>query len=159
MKLTPPSVDRDTMPNYLSALVMAVIVVMLFTPFWHFGEGEAAQAVSINSYVWFPSDNTQVESYFQEALGEKPDINSVIVAPILLLVFGVLGALVCIMKADQPFAAIFPAFVGIAGIWGFATVPALRLGGAWGIILALCIALVCLGVWTVIRAISMRKHA
>lgn len=110
MKLTPPSMDRDTMPNYLSALVMAVIVVMLFTPFWHFGEGEAAQAVSINSYVWFPSDNTQVESYFQEALGEKPDINSVIVAPILLLVFGVLGALVCIMKADQPFAAIFPAF-------------------------------------------------
>ncbi|MBE5783418.1 MAG: hypothetical protein E7329_08920 [Clostridiales bacterium] len=158
MKLTPPSLDRASAPNFLSALVMAVIVVLLFTPFWHFGEGEAAQAVSINSYVWFPSDNTQVESYFQEALGEKPEINSVIVMPILLLIFGAIGTVLCILKADQPFVAVFPASVGVAGIWGFATVPALRLGSTWGIMLALCIALVGLAVWCVAQAISMWKH-
>ena len=158
MKCTPPPLERSTAFNYLSALMMLAVVVLLFTPFWHFGEGEAAQAVSINSYVWFPGDHAELEVYFQNALGEKTDINQIIVSPILLLVFGALGTVICTLKADNKAVFLLPLAVGIAGICGFATVPALRLGSTWILMLILCITLVCLALASVAQMISMCKH-
>ena len=143
------SLNRTSGLNYACAAVMLLMVVLLFVPFWNTGE----QTVSINSYVWMPSGQTKLEAYFADALGEKVDINSVVTAPVLLLVLGVLGAALSIFKGQSAFGSLLGIPFGIVGIWGYATCPVLRLGSLWGLHLALCIAALALSVGALVSGL------
>lgn len=155
--LKPLNHSHTTKINYLSAAILLVIVILLFTPFWHFGEGETAESVSINSYVWFPGDQRNLEDYFQEALGEKVDLNAFVAGPIMMLVFGAAGVIVCCLKADCAAASLLPIVAGGGGIWAYATTAALRLGSMWEVQMGLCIAALGLGLVNMISTISAAK--
>lgn len=152
MKKLSFSLNRTSVLNYACAAVMLLMVVLLFVPFWNTGE----QTVSINSYVWMPSDQRALETYFADTLGEKVDINSVVTAPVFLLLLGALGAVLSIFKGQSAFGSLLGIPFGIVGIWGYATCPVLRLGSMWGLHLALCIAALVLSVGALVS--GLRKN-
>lgn len=143
------SLNRTSGLNYACAVVMLLLVVLLFVPFWNTGE----ETVSINSYVWMPSEQKGLESYFADALGEKPDINEVVTAPVFLLLLGVLGAPLCIIMGQSTFGSLLGIPFGIVGIWGYATCPVLQLGALWELHLALCIAALALSLGALISGL------
>lgn len=131
--------------NILCAVVMAVLLVLEFTPYWHYGEGEEAASASINAYIWMPSDQGDLINYFGDALGEKPDINNEIGTPILILVLSLLGVVLCCVKPALPLSSLCGAVLGISGLMGYLGSAVLKLGSLWGLHLGLCIAALALG--------------
>lgn len=116
--------------NGICAVLMAVLLVLQFVPFWHFADGEEQAAVSISSYIWFPADNDGVDDYLSAAI-EDHSINDMLVTPILLLVLCAVGVVFCLIKSRNPFALLLPLASGFVGTVGYLTTPALQMGGAW----------------------------
>ena len=67
-------------------------------------------------------------------------MGQIIGMPILVLVSGAVGIVLCIIKAKSALVSLLPAICGISGIWGFLAVPAFQLGSNWVVSLVLCIA-------------------
>lgn len=82
--------------RHLSAVLMAVIFALHFTPFWTLDDGST---VSIASYTWFPKDNKPMDKYIkslfgndlESALGNKVAVNNIGGWAILAVVFAVIG--------------------------------------------------------------------
>ncbi len=128
----------------VSAILMVILLVLQFTPFWHYGE--AGESCSISGYVWFPSDQKALESWLGTQ-AENHDLNSFVGMPILILLLSAVGAVICMIKPDAGAAPLLPAACGLAGIIGYLTTPALKLGAGWAWHLLICIALLALGVY------------
>lgn len=135
--------------NVLCAVLMAILLVMQFTPFWQYGE--TGESSSISAYVWFPNDNGDVESWLESQI-EDFNINDVILTPILVLLLGGLGVVICLLKRDSRMAALLPTACGAAGAVGYLGNAALRLGNGWAFHLLLCIAIAAAGVLCLINA-------
>ena len=103
--------------NYICVVLMLVILVFQFLPFWHYSTEEESFATSIQTYIWFPGE-----------------------CRILVLVSGAVGIVLCLIKAKSAIVSLLPAICGISGIWGFLSTPAFQLGSNWVVSLVLCIA-------------------
>lgn len=114
----------------ICAALMVVLLVLQFTPFWHFMDGEEQAAVSISSYVWFPADYANVDDYLSGTIDDY-SINDMLTTPILLQVLCAAGAALCLIRAGHPLVLILPLAAGIAGTIGYLTTPALHMGGNW----------------------------
>ena len=60
------SFKRTRLGDIVCAVLMLAVLVLQFTPYWHIGEGEEQQNVSIGAYVWFPTDHKEVDTYMKE---------------------------------------------------------------------------------------------
>ncbi len=120
--------------NYVGIALMALLLLLQFMPFW--------DGVSIQSYIWYPKQYTVVDSYIAGQVGADYNINSIIWIPIIILVFSVLGIVLCALMSDSMLVSIAPFVCGIAGVYGYLVKRPLQLGTNWTIHLALCIALI-----------------
>ena len=141
--------------NVLCAVLMAILLFLQFTPFWHYGE--AGETCSISSYIWFPSEHKEVDSWLTSQ-AEGHDLNSFVAMPILTLVLSAVGMIFCLMKAKNGWTALFSAACGTVGILTYLISPALRLGNGWAWHLLLCIVLTALGVVGLIQQIEGFKQ-
>ena len=130
--------------NILCAVLMLVLLVCQFLPFWS-ANGDTA---SIQGYLWFPDTHSALTQYFQAETGSDSVPNDIAIMPILVLAAGVLGVVMCLWRSDKTWTAIFPLICGIAGIWGYLTKPAYQMGTLWVLHLILCI------VMTVVAVVS-----
>lgn len=128
-----------SMLNLVSAALLIVLLVLQFTPFWHF-DGETEQSSSIQSYVWFPDDHKELDSYLTEACGENYSLNSIVAMPVLVLALGAVGVVLCAVKSNRWQVSMLPAACGLVGAWGYLSRAAYHLGSGWGFHLVLCIA-------------------
>jgi len=107
-------------------LLMIVIFVLQFTPFWNFdGKG-----VSINGYVWFPHDHADLETYLKSNI-DGFTVNQVVLMPVIQLVACVVGIILFMAQGSNPLVALVSLVCSIGGIWGFLAEPAFRLGTNW----------------------------
>ena len=60
--------------NFVSVVLMAVYVILLFLPFWSY-DGISS---SIQSYIWFPGEKAELTAYLTAQLGESYTINNII---------------------------------------------------------------------------------
>ena len=120
-------INTTQIVSFICAALSFLIVILQFTPFWQFDGG----SVSIASYIWFPTDHSEVTDYLTGVLGNDYSINQIVVMHVLQLVLGVGGAVLCLMKSSSPLVVLVPAVTGAVGIWGFLSKPAYRLGGNW----------------------------
>lgn len=134
--------NKGAMVNVICAVLMAILLVLQFTPFWHYGE--AGENCSIGSYVWFPNDHNDLEKWLGTQ-AEGHDLNSFVGMPILILALSALGAVMCFIKPDSGWTALFPTACGVTGMIGYLTNEALKLGVGWIWHLLICIALLALG--------------
>ena len=82
--------------NYVCALLTLCLLILQFTPFWHYG----SDSISINGYVWLEPGNTEIANWFTSQLGSAININSVVITSVLVLLLGVAGVVLCIMKSE-----------------------------------------------------------
>ena len=163
--------DPKVVASFACALIMLVILALMFVPFWSYtGTNEDTfepedRITSINGYLWFPSDHSELEDAFNEyeegglnALYEASPMNfdengyledidaNKIAFPIgFQILFGAFGIAACLWKPKANAIALLPICCGLAGIYGYLVIPALRMGpaGLWitSLVLA-CIAIV-----------------
>lgn len=144
--------------NIVCALMMLVLLILQFTPFWQYGE-EGASA-SIGAYVWFPTENAAVGTAIKEAVGDDFTIESIVGVAVLLLLLSAAGIAACLIKMNSPVVSALPVACGLVGLYSFLTKPALRLGMNWGFQLALCIAMLIIGAVSLGSMLAGRKaHA
>ncbi|MBR5547182.1 MAG: hypothetical protein IKU70_09435 [Clostridia bacterium] len=146
--------NRGMTVNVICAVLMAILLVLQFVPFWHYGE--AGESCSISGYIWFPSDHKELESWLISQ-AEDHDLNSFVGMPILVLVLSVVGSIFCLLKADQNWVGLFPLACGAAGAVAYLTIPALRLGVGWTWHLLLCIVLAVLGGYGLMQQVKEMK--
>lgn len=94
-----------------------------------FGYNEVKR-LSILGYVGFPYN---VEDFTTEMTYKIENfyINDVVLLPIVLLVLGLLGIVVCFIKKDKMSSGFLPAAFGIVGVIGYLTSDFLKLGDAY----------------------------
>ena len=146
---------RTSLCNFICVLLMFVLLVFQFTPFWNI-EGETAEAVSIGSYVWFPTDNGALDDYLKERVGNDFAVESILAMPLVTLFLGIIGMVVCLVKADKFYSCLIPAVVGLVGTVAFLTTPALQLGSGWVMQLILYIVTLAVSVTGIVFSVKDR---
>ena len=146
--------NRGMTVNVICAVLMAILLVLQFVPFWHYGE--AGENCSIGGYVWFPSDHKELESWITSQ-AEDHDLNRFVGMPSLVLVLSIVGSIFCLVKADQNWVGLFTLACGAAGAVAYLTIPALQLGTGWAWHLLLCIVLAMLGVYELTQQVQEIK--
>lgn len=115
--------------NRVSALLMALLVLCQFMPYWHYGAADE-QSVSVNEYVWFPYNHNELTEELVAHYDEH-FINQVAWPTAGLTVLCALGAFVCFWKSENAGMSILPLLTGLFGLWFYLTTPAMKLGSIW----------------------------
>ena len=143
--------------NYIGAALSLVMLVMLFVPFWEYGDKTA----SINGFVWLQATDGELTSWFaRNAIGFSPmtDTNMLVITPVFMFVLSILGTIFCIKSSKSELISLLPFFCGLVGIVGYLTQPVLQLGQLWVVHLAISAALALVGlVATVLGIIVIAK--
>lgn len=126
--------------NLLCALLILGLLVCQFLPFWN--------GVSIQKYVWFPSDNEAVGGIISEATGREFSVNDVVLMPVLVLLSGAVGIVLCLWKPEEIFSSIAGIICAVSGIWGYLAEPAFRLGSLWVLHFILCLLILAVSAMT-----------
>lgn len=124
--------------SMITAVLTLAVSVMMFLPFWHFEE----QSISINSYVWKPSEHTDFERSLAEELGHKPDVNQIVRMPALMFLPEWIGIALCLIMRTSAWQMICTLPFGVFGVIGFLSSDALRLGSTWRLMMILCFAII-----------------
>lgn len=133
--------------NIVCALLLLATLIMQFQPFWtctdcktHKGEDKV---VSIAEYFWLPRHHEPIADemtdlyrevygpdYKDPATGRKFSFKPNYILPSVLTVFlgSIVGILGCVIFCKKFFMAGIPLIVGIAGILGQLSYPALKVG-------------------------------
>ncbi len=121
--------------NIICVVLMLALLVCQFLPFWVVGENQ----VSIQEHTWFPWLNEDLTDLFVDTFGRDFMLKDIVLVPFVVLFGCVLGAIFCLLKFKSAGIAWIPFFVGLVGIIGYLTVPALQMGALWPVHLVVCI--------------------
>lgn len=145
--------NRISVCNFICAVLMLILLVLQFSPFWYHTEG----STSIQGYVWFPTDNTAVDSIMKENVSSDFQVGDIIGMPIAVLLLGAAGVVCCIWKNTNILVTLLPIGCGLVGMFGYLGNAAFRLGANWGLHLIVCIAMVAVGTFAFVKEILAQK--
>jgi len=151
------AIKSRKMLSALCALLMLVLLILQFMPFWQYGE-ETNLASSMQSYIWFPNDHKELTSYIESHIDDY-NINQILLLPIITLVAGACGIVLCLIRGDHPAVHLFPAVCGVVGIWGYLSSPVYQLGSNWMLHLVVCIALTAVAAYALYQDYKALKNA
>ena len=145
--------------SFVTAAVLVVLVVLLFTPFWSWTVKEKTGVASVNDYVWFPGDQKDLVKWFQAETGAKPVINDIVLCPILMLIAGVVGAVLLVLKPGSKIVPVLPVVAGVSAVVGFLTTAELQLGANWWLQVAVGAIAAILGIVSLVfKLIELKKE-
>lgn len=130
--------NKTKICNYLCIAMMAILLILQFTPFWSYDGGNA----SIQSYIWFPDNYKPLTEMLQTEFGKDYNVAKIVFPMVAILLTTAAGIVLSIVKSDNPAVKIIPIAGTLIGIYGFLSKPDLRLGSTWVIQLVLCIAVI-----------------
>ena len=119
--------------NLLMALVMVLLTVLHFTPFWNV-DGES---ISLMGYLGFPDDHSNLTSWLNSSIEGGFLINQIVFWVFFPAVFSVVGSILCIRFRGHVAPASVSLLTSVLGILFCILSPAFRLGTVWGLHLAL----------------------
>ena len=132
--------------NLVCAVLLLATIVMMCQPFWTCSgcktHKEVEKDVSVAEYMWIPKHHTPIaedmtdyykEIYgknYRDAEGRKFKFKANEILPTMLTAFlgSIVGILGGIFLRKKFYVAVAPLVVGVAGIIGFTTCPALMIG-------------------------------
>lgn len=140
--------------NLLCAALMLLLLVLQFTPFFTCaGTGET---VSIQEYVWFPTEHTALEKEIKASIPDHA-IDEMVVMPLIVLLCGAAGAVIGLIKSDRIWCSLLSVLCGLAGVWGYLTNLAFHLVSSWSLHLILSVLIALLGCCAVYIGIKNSK--
>ena len=105
--------------NIVCAILTLVLIVLMFIPFWVFAEQEVN--ASISDYLWFPTDEAELEGMMKDwtGLSKKSDFveytNDVVLGLFFSFVLGSIGVVLGGVIKNKSILA--PLFGAVAGLW------------------------------------------
>lgn len=105
--------------NLILVVVMLLNLVLLFQPYWTYGEDE--EVASIAGYVLLPKEHKELTKELKEITGERKPLTNVAFPLFLLILVNVLGAVVGLLLLKTRSAAIFSLASGLATVYAFMT--------------------------------------
>ena len=131
--------------NYVCVLLLLAVLMTQFLPFWGCTDcktHEEDRVVSIAEYTWFPEHHKPITKgmtdvylaeYGQDYKGDngknyKFAVDDVIVPCAIVLISGALGVVLCLVFAKRAFVTLLPLACGVAGVVGYLSSPALKIG-------------------------------
>ena len=141
--------ERTSTCNIIAAILMVILLIFQFTPFWEYGENPV-ESVSIQEYIWFPTDHEGLNKHFEAETGTTYTVNSILIPFLPLLFTGVLGIFFCLAKSMHTWVAICPIITGGLGAAGFLTKEVMRLGSSWHVQMIICVALLVVGIISIL---------
>ncbi len=122
-------------------VMLVVLVAIQFTPYWTFTDGDGQeQTISIGSYVWFPNEDVsndfedvvKDEVFPGERMSDNDVVNEIVMFPAITFGLAVLAIATCILgKKKLIVPGLATLIVGLVGIIGYISSPALNLSSAW----------------------------
>ena len=149
---------KTNIVKYLSfalAIVILALLVMQFLPFWT----TEKETVSINDYLWMPNEHKSVTKLFKAELDDKKfDPIKIVLWPVLTLVLGVAGIILCFIKKDTLLPHLMTILCGLAGMLTYLTNPVYQWGANWIVHLIVAIVVLVAGVaGLVLKLLADRK--
>ena len=125
--------------NYVCVVLMLLLLVTQFLPFWNCADCEDGVA-SVSDYVWFPDHHKDItKEIMKEIYGKKFEVSEVVTAPIVIFASCVLGIIFCIKDSHKPAVALIPLAGSLFGAFGYLTSPGLQVGQNWILHLIACV--------------------
>lgn len=146
--------NRTMVFNYVCALLTLALLVLQFTPFWHYN----GKSASINGYVWLNPQDNEIKDWFAAQLGTAQNVNSIVISSVLVLLFGVVGMVLCVRKSKLSLMTVLPAVASLSGIYAFIFKPVFRLGSTWIIQFVLCLAILIIAVLSITYSFNTNKY-
>lgn len=141
--------------NRLSALLLALLLILQFVPYWHYGEGDTLSA-SINGFVWFPDDH---QALTQQLTAQHTDysINPIAWTTVGLFLLCAVGTALCLCKSHASPCGILPVMAGLLGLVGYLSTPAFQSGAWYWVQIALFVLMTIIGIATFAARRSSKK--
>ena len=139
--------NKTVLTNMVCALLMIVLLVLQFLPYWQYAEDGGS--CSISGYVWFPTDHKELESWISAQV-EGYDLNGFVGAALLVFGLAVTGTAFCLFQRRNGWPSVLVTACGAAGMIVYLCNGALRLGSVWLVHLLVCAAVLALGIYSVI---------
>ena len=149
---------KTNIVKYLSfalAVVILALLVMQFLPFWT----TEKETVSINDYLWLPNEHKSVTKLFKAELDDKKfDPIKIVLWPVLTLVLGFAGIILCFIKKDTLLPYLMTILCGLTGTLTYLTNPVYQWGANWIVHLIVAIVVLVAGVaGLVLKLLADRK--
>ena len=134
--------------NIICVLLMILLVVLQWTPFWTFESAKnGTQTASIQQYIWTPTELTDLTKHLQTETGIAGfSVEKIMLTPLFELILFIAGLILCTWKGNRPLTAIIPIAIGLVGIFGYLSNPAFQLGSGWSLHFVVCVVLKDLGI-------------
>ena len=126
-----------TLCNVVCVMLMAVLLILQFTPFWELD----GQQISIGEYIWFPTSHENLTAHFQEAIAPGFKIDSLVLSSLVQLLLPAVGIGLLIYNRESIFVPVCTAVCGAGTVWSYLSKAAFRLGNNWYLYLVLGIIL------------------
>lgn len=140
--------------NFLCVLFIGIITVCYFATFWKF----SGKIASVHDIVGFPEDNIPLQEFFSKKTGAALNMNSFILGPIVLLLGGIVGGIICAIKMKSTNNYIFNTLYGIIGIVVFSLSGELKLGTKWTFIFILFCLITLFGIIQILLKFLIKKE-
>ncbi len=171
--------------NYVCALLLIVTLIMQFQPFWTCSDCKTHKGVdkevSIAEYLWIPKHHEPIademtdlyrdiygKDYKDPATGKKYKfrVNDILPATMTVFLGSIVGIIGCVIFRKRFFMAGVPLVVGVAGILGHLSYPALKVGHntqiqliLFGVLTAVATVALAVGTVDVIKKAKAKKLA
>lgn len=132
--------------NFVNMALVSCLLILQFTPFWHY----SGKTTTINGYVWLNPGDTEITKWFASQLGTTPEINSIVMSSVLILLSGIVSVILCIKFSKVGQIAIAPAICGIVRLYTYLAKPVFKLGSNWWLHLILSIAILLIAITTLV---------
>ena len=116
-----------TLCNVVYVILMAVLLILQFTPFWELD----GQQISIGGYIWFPTSHEDLTAHFQEVVAPDFKVDSLVISSLIQLLLPAAGIALLLYDKESIYIPICSAVCGIGLLWSYLSKPVFRLGSNW----------------------------
>ncbi|MBQ2756052.1 MAG: hypothetical protein IJF27_05220 [Oscillospiraceae bacterium] len=122
--------------NYVAIPLMAVVLVLTFLPSLTYG----GETLSVQTLAWLPLEHKDFVKAIEEFFGyEELDLNAFVTFPLLQMIAGVVGGILCAKNGANPFVSLIPCAFGVLGVLGYFSNEVLASSSYAVISLVICI--------------------
>ena len=150
---------KENLVKYISfalAVLILGLLVMQFLPFWT----TEKETVSMNEYLWMPNEHKSVTKLFKAELDDKKfDPIKIVLWPVLTLVLGVAGIVLCILKRGEFLPCLMTVLCGATGVLTYVTNPVYQMGANWQLHAAVAAVVLVAGLVSVVIHLIPEKKA
>jgi len=143
--------NRVTICNLICVvLLLALVAVQLFLPYWSYEKNDETVEVSLGEYVWFVKDHRTMTNDFKDVYGKDFKVDVVAYPHLYMLLIAGFGVVFCLLKYYSKVPILFGLVDGIMAVYYFSTNPVLQSGATWYMSLIVGIPLILLALFSLL---------